>query len=50
MQLKASFYFQGKKCLQLFNVVLGLHFKPRKIDEASETMEVDVSDLSRFVC
>ncbi|XP_078374534.1 nucleoporin NUP188-like isoform X2 [Oculina patagonica] len=37
----------GKRCLQLFNVVLGLHFKPKKIDEASETMEVDVTDLSR---
>lgn len=37
----------GKKCLQLFNVVLGLHFKPKKIDGASETMELDVSDLSR---
>jgi len=40
-------FFQGKKCLQLFNVVLGLHFKPKKIDGASETMEVDVTDLSR---
>jgi len=37
----------GKRCLQLFNVVLGLHFKPKKTDGASETMEVDVTDLSR---
>ncbi|KAJ7394471.1 hypothetical protein OS493_000282 [Desmophyllum pertusum] len=37
----------GKRCLQLFNVVLGLHFKQKKIDEACETMEVDMTDLSR---
>lgn len=37
----------GKRSLQLFNVVLGLHFKQKKIDENSEAMEVDVTDLSR---
>ena len=41
--------FQGKRCLQLFNVVLGLHFKQKKVDQASEATEVEATDLSRFV-
>lgn len=34
----------------MFNVVLGLHFKQKKTEETSEPMEVEVTDLSRFVC
>ncbi|RMX38057.1 hypothetical protein pdam_00003086 [Pocillopora damicornis] len=35
----------GKRCLQLFNVVLGLHFTKKMADQASDAMEAEVTDL-----
>ncbi|XP_022809524.1 nucleoporin NUP188 homolog isoform X2 [Stylophora pistillata] len=37
----------GKRCLQLFNVVLGLHFKQKMAEPASDAMEAEVTDLPR---
>jgi len=37
----------GQRSLQLFNVVLGLHFKQKKTEETSDSMEVEATDLSR---
>ena len=41
-------FFIGSRSLQLFNVVLGLHFKHTK--DARSEMELEITDLSRFVC
>ncbi|CAH3134960.1 unnamed protein product [Pocillopora meandrina] len=35
----------GKRCLQLFNVVLGLHFTKKMADQANDAMEAEVTDL-----
>ena len=42
--------YKGKRCLLLFNVVLGLHFTKKMADQASDAMEAEVTDLPWSVC